>query len=272
MDPKSIQSFAESAKAVTDAVPIYQDAVQPAAKEVGKALQTLAKTVHIALAPVTALVWSYEQIADYVGRRVSEKLKDVPADRIQTPPANVAGPALEAMRFAGQLEELRDMYASLLAASMDSQVASHAHPGFVEIIKQLTTDEAKILRVLSDGQYRPLTNVYVRNASGIGKQLVSRCQGHVDEEAGVIHAELFPSYIDNLSRLGLVEVPPGQHLAAPDAYKRIESDPVIVGQFESVKSEGKFVPELEHCVLRLTDFGKQFVAVCIHAEITALGV
>ena len=49
--------------------PIYQDVVQPAAKEIGQALQTVAKTVHIALAPVSALVWGYDKIKDFVSQK-----------------------------------------------------------------------------------------------------------------------------------------------------------------------------------------------------------
>ena len=51
-------------------VPVYQDVLQPAAQELGKALQTVAKTVHVALAPVSALVWGYDQIKDFVSTKV----------------------------------------------------------------------------------------------------------------------------------------------------------------------------------------------------------
>lgn len=41
---------------------LYKDAVQPAAKEIGKGLATLAKTINVALSPITGFVWGYEQI------------------------------------------------------------------------------------------------------------------------------------------------------------------------------------------------------------------
>ena len=47
----------EAVSDLVKAVPIYQDTLQPAAKELGKALQTVAKSIHLALAPVAALVW-----------------------------------------------------------------------------------------------------------------------------------------------------------------------------------------------------------------------
>lgn len=45
-------------------------------------------------------------------------------------------------------EELRDMFANLLARSMDTATAGNVHPSFVEVIKQLTPDEARILSTM----------------------------------------------------------------------------------------------------------------------------
>ena len=80
-DENKIRDLAEAVKGVVEAVPIYEDALQPAAKEIGTALQTVAKTIHIALAPVSALVWGYDQIKDFVSTKVAEKLKDVPSGK-----------------------------------------------------------------------------------------------------------------------------------------------------------------------------------------------
>jgi hypothetical protein len=55
-DDSKIRDTAEAVKGIVEAVPIYQDAVQPAAKEIGTALQTVAKSIHVVLAPVSALV------------------------------------------------------------------------------------------------------------------------------------------------------------------------------------------------------------------------
>ena len=118
------------------------------------------KTIHIVLAPVRALVWGYEQIKDFVSTKVAEKLKDVPPENIATPKPNITGPALESLKYTGHEEMLRDMYANLLAASMDTRTASRAHPAVVEIIRQLTPDEARFLRLLA--QERPFPLVTVR--------------------------------------------------------------------------------------------------------------
>lgn len=59
--PSDTESNAEGTiKAVTGLVKevsIYQDAIQPVAKETGKALGTVGRAVNAALLPIRALVW-----------------------------------------------------------------------------------------------------------------------------------------------------------------------------------------------------------------------
>lgn len=129
-DESNVQSTASAVKGILEAVPVYQDIAQPAAKEIGVALQTVAKTIHILLAPVSGLVWGYDQIKDFIGTRVAEKLRSVPGDRLRTPEPNIAGPALESLRYTGHNEELRELYASLLATAMDAQTMAHGSSCF----------------------------------------------------------------------------------------------------------------------------------------------
>jgi hypothetical protein len=64
MDGKEslIKGTAEAVEGVLKAVPIYQDLAQPAVRVVGSALEG---AVRVALAPVSLLVWGYEQTKDY---------------------------------------------------------------------------------------------------------------------------------------------------------------------------------------------------------------
>ena len=97
-EDNKIRDVVDAVTGVAKAVPVYQDVVQPAAQELGKALKTVAQTVHVALAPVSALVWGYDQIKDFVATKVADRLKHVPPENIVTPKPNVAGPALDALR------------------------------------------------------------------------------------------------------------------------------------------------------------------------------
>lgn len=145
----------DSATGLVEAIPIYQDLVQPAAKELGTALETVAKTVNLALAPISGVIWGYDTIKDFVATKVAEKLKSVPPENIIRPSPLVAGPALEALKYTGHENTLREMYANLLASALDSSTAGNTHPSSVVIIQQLSASEAQLLNFLSSREEYP---------------------------------------------------------------------------------------------------------------------
>lgn len=244
------------------AVPVYQDAVQPAARELGKGLETVAKAVNMALAPLSLLVWGYEKIRLFVEERVSEKLRDVPPDRIKPPSPHVAGPALEALKYTGHEESLRELYANLLASSIDSATAASAHPGFVDIIKSMSPDEAKMMRLFASQDTRPVIDVNVHLAEKGGYIPFVRSFSLIGEEAGCQYSDLCPSYLDNLARLGLIEIPTMVHLTDSERYKSLE-DHKSIADLKAGLAQTKNSVSCERRVARLTAFGRQFCAVCV---------
>src|SRR5687767_11620318 len=99
---------------ITELVPaIYHDLLQPAAKEAGQQLVVVSKAVGIALAPLSATVWGYDRIRDYLSAKVAAKLATKPAEQIKSPDPVVAGPLIMGMAFASEAPHLREMYANL---------------------------------------------------------------------------------------------------------------------------------------------------------------
>lgn len=238
----------------------YDDALQPVAKETGKALGTFGKTINMALAPLRGMVWSWEQIEGYVSEAVERKIKarKIPETQITSPDPDIAVPALEALRYS----KLRENYANLLATSMDSNVAKKVHPSFVEILKQLTPDEAKILNSMpAIGGYNPLVDLAYTNPNKKGLFVVARHVCTLGSEAKCDCPEMVPLYLDNLYRLGLIEIPETQSLADKSRYDYIK-------QLEFVKTTEKTIPEGSkfEFVLKmfgLTVFGVSFCEACI---------
>jgi hypothetical protein len=262
---KSEDKVSSTIKAVSElvkAVPIYQDAVQPAAKEVGKSLHLVVRAVNAALTPVEGLVWGVERIRDFVRDRVAAKLNNIPPEDVQPPKPHIAVPVIEALRYTGEESDLADLYANLLATSMDKATAYRAHPGFVDMIKNMSSDEARIMRYLALNGVQPLINI---------KRIINH-QGHfitthrhislLGLKAQCAHPPLTANYLDNLVRLGLIEIPQ-RFIIREDLYKEIEDYPEIKSITESIaKIEGSRV-EIEKQTIELTDLGKQFVRVCV---------
>jgi Abortive infection alpha len=216
-DDNKIRDAADAIKGIAEAVPIYQDVVQPAAKEVGTALETISKSIHIALAPVSALIWGYDRIKDYLNQTLTEKLKNLPVENVVSPNPVVAGPIVEALRFAAHESSLRELYANLLATSMDVKTSHEAHPAFIEAIRQITPDEAHLFKHLTAGIVldSSLLSRTFPLVSGVvyfhGKQAATLLSpfshfSRIPSKSICKHPSLLPGYIDNLCRLGLMEL------------------------------------------------------------------
>ena len=122
---------------VVKAIPVYQDIAQPAAKEVGKNLLVVSKTISMALAPLKMLVWGYERVEAYLTKRVTEKSSSLSEEKIVTPEPKIVGPAVEALRYLGGDEDinLREMYASLIANAMNLEKQDFVHPAYINVKK-----------------------------------------------------------------------------------------------------------------------------------------
>lgn len=266
-DESQVRDVVDAVTGLVKEVPVYQDVVQPAAQEIGKGLQTLAKTVHIALAPFSIMVWGYDQIKDFVSTKVADRLKNVPQEDIVAPKPSVAGPALEALRFAGAEPGLSDMYANLLASAMDKSTANGAHPAFVEIIKQLTPDEAKIVALFLQDRAFPLIDVrwdYKPNDNGnTGGVVVLRNFSMFGVEAGVQFPEQTPAYIDNICRLGLAAVPGMYKYTVPGVYDQLEKSEGVLTLMRAIELHPERKAVIEQKGLMVTDLGKQFARVCV---------
>lgn len=143
MNNQSTKSLIEGASQVIPKA--YDDLLHPAAIQLGTGLETVAKTLNIVLSPLEALVWGHDRIRDHLRSEIPKKLIARNAIKVVTPKPSVAVPALEALRYLGDENDLRDMFTNLLTSATNEETCELVHPAFVETIKQLSTEEAFIL-------------------------------------------------------------------------------------------------------------------------------
>lgn len=191
----------------------------------------------------------------------------MPPECIATPKPNVAGPALEALRYTGHEESLREMYANLLAASMDTRTAQGAHPAFVEIIKQLTPDEARLLRYFAVPRPLPLINVRreykVHTDTERGGYDLLTNFSLLGWEAGCDYPDETPTYLNNLCRLGLAEIPTMYEYTTPNVYDALENNPKVQAFKTALEPNDKFRIDISRGGLRITDLGRLFCNTCV---------
>lgn len=256
-DVNPIKDTADAIKGTIDSE-VGKAALLPVAQQTGKALGTVGEAVNAALVPLRGFVWGMKKIEVWVKTTLEEKLKNVPHDRIITPAANVAGPIVEAMRFVGEQPELREMYANLLATSMDSDTAQNAHPAFVEVIRQITPDEARIVALLGlQGMAGVLTVESVLTSEFDVHSELTRIAGIECEVP-----QLARSYIDNLKRLGIVEA---SDLFEADSYYTPDMPPAITAFLQRLDNDGQGASYTLYDIA-LTALGDLFYSACVDSR------
>lgn len=229
-------------------------ALGPAADEVGRGLTVVAKAVNVVLKPLAGIVWGFEKTQEFIEKKLAQKLEGVPIKNIQTPPAYIAVPTLEALRYTGSIEELRELFANLLATSMNSEESSKAHPAFVEIIRQLSIDEVRLISLFTSCRHYPvlIEASYDENDLHSSYEKLYPKFNQLCLDAGVSQINYARTYLDNLQRLKLVEIRQSGYDELIDTKDRLyEVTPIYA------------LKESRYEVLYVTDLGRQLISACI---------
>jgi len=151
---------------------------------------------------------------------------------------------------------LRERGAELLARSADVDYQEPAHPAFGRILEELAPDEARLLRLLSTAGAQPSVDVRESRPLGIASGLIEGGLTMVGTEAGCRWVDRVPSYLNNLSRLGLIWFS-REPLEDPLRYQVLEAQP------EVLRAMGHGRSKTIRRSIRLTPFGEDFCEVCL---------
>lgn len=210
-----------------------------------------------------------QELLDMLYQMIMDNLKNVPAENIVAPKARIAVPVLQNASITEE-QEIRDMYANLLASSMNKVVKDGVHPGFVEIIKQLCPDEAKILRYMST--HIPVPTITLRyvnedeSGMSVGFIDVIKSFSDIGEKIGCEKPLNINTYFNNLERLGLIkDYNDGRELTNKNLYEPLKQHAYIIEHSNEplVQSRGFTKTRIKESFVELTDYGKSFCEVCI---------
>lgn len=232
----------------------YDDVAHPAAQATGQVISFVPRTIKLWLGKWEKWILNGEHSIKETELLLAEKLKHIHEDKIVEPEPYVAVPALQQLSYSFDSEELRELYANLLASSMNTDTKFDVHPAFVDIIKQLTPDEAKLLRYFSKQEVIPAVSVHLKSSSGSGYTILERIR--VIVPTGVLFVpQNVELYVENLIRLKLLDIPAGVHYTTESLYATLENTANYTGT-------GKDKIEFERMVINVTSFGKQFIKIC----------
>ncbi len=262
LQPDTLNAAINAGEKVLQNTPIYQDAIQPVAKEVGRALGTVGKTINMALAPLSGMIWCYEKIADHLTTSLENKFKtkNIPLQNIITPDPAIAGPLVQNFQFIAEKPALREMYTNLLATAMNKDTASIAHPSYTEIIKQLTPDEAKIIKHSIPRLMYPIINISKIHPNN-NVELIKNNVISLSFEAKCTFPQYGDVYITNLQRFGLTIITFEKWYNTEDKYNKIKNIPYVRQLISSVNTN-PFKAEIQKGIFYLSPLGMQFKKAC----------
>jgi hypothetical protein len=218
---------------------------------------------------------------------MAERLADVPQEDIVSPLPSVAGPTMLGLGFSLDEPDLKAMYLNLLAAASDQRVQDQAHPSFAEIIKQVSASEAEALAITLKSGLLPLVEIRLNteppppgveqqspaamllagiNPSPHGFSVLATnvLDWHTDNKQ--VAAPFRGLHIANWVRLGLVTVDLTTFITHEDAYKWVETTPLMVEAREQYDTAENKRVIFQKGMLKVTEFGKAFERVVISAE------
>jgi hypothetical protein len=157
-----VQNLAEAIAKQVPVRDVYEDGLSKPTKQTGELLTDIVKTLRLALFPVQAL----SALQDRYSKFIDRSIRQVPEQQ-RTPPApQILGPVMEAIRYEPADTPIDEMFSELLSRAMDNERVNEAHPAYPFLIRQLSSDEARILAALFGRTYdRVHTSDYDRNTN-----------------------------------------------------------------------------------------------------------
>lgn len=257
---------------VPDVIKSASEAVQANIPETAKQTDGVLLTVvgffnHVVLYPVRKANLNFKYKLEEFEKDLQEKTKDTPDENLQIPPTSIAGPVLEALRYTYDEEGLREMYENLLASAMDNRTASHAHPAFVDAIRQMSSLDAKVISLVAQkGQFRCAEIVFV--IKGTGKIYAYGMPNYFLPEMLDLGSPFdISASITNLERLGLINIY-NNGLANTD-YNELKEHLYVQERKKLFDIYGEEIElELQEQAISINDYGHQFVKICLREEAT----
>lgn len=207
---------------------------------------------------------------------IAQKIVSIPEENLKEPPLSIVGPALEASKYYIEEGDLREMFAKLIASSMDDSKTTIIHTSYVEIIKQLTPLDGENLKLILQNN---------------GEELISRLS-IIYSSGGykIVHSNLFlanpncsdqkvlSASLDNLYRLGLVTLDYTRYRNIDNIYDQFKETEEYKDTKNKIDSQNQRIennelssevfptlsgPEIGMGLVAITSFGENFCATCL---------
>lgn len=238
---------------------VYDDGAKPLVKETGVSLSLIPKAINAALVPLRKWIVEREYSLKETEKLLEKKLKNIDAKDIVEPEYYIAVPALQAISYSMNNEVLRNMYANLLANSMNVKTKENVHPSFVDIIKQMSPNDAKIYNEIYESSIKPVVDlsISIDNKKGQHEHLYNITW------ISSFDYEIVSVCISNLLRMGLIDIDSGTSYVNDQNYDIVRNNPEYIKYDEKYRNIPNVKIHEDKHFIKITALGKLFYNICV---------
>ena len=128
---------------------VYKDLLQPSFKQIGEGLESVVKTSRFIIAPFEYLGNLHDKYLNFL-KKVSDRVIN---DELVEVHPKITGTIFENIKYLEEENILFNMFVELLVNAISKKNTSKAHPAFVQIINQLSPDEALMIYHFKHNSY-----------------------------------------------------------------------------------------------------------------------
>lgn len=238
---------------------VYDDLVHTSAKETGKHFSRIFRYLNALFLKPDLWALQREKNYELTEALLNNKIKNISDDKLTYADSYISIPALQALSYSIDNEELRNLYANLLARSVNIDEKVHVHPAFVEIIKQMSPIDAIVFKeIMNTAREIPIIHIYKYNSPGTNITGSRPYKKNLNKLMCCGYAQSRVS-LDNLQRLMLIVIPDNVPVSDRNDYDPIRQTSLYKNCAEELGNS----LDAELTSIEVTELAQSFYDVCV---------
>lgn len=193
-------------------------------------------------------------------KELEKKVEDIPEEKRLEPNIHTVCTALDSMRYCVEEPELRDMFSTLIANSMNMDTYESVHPSYGEIIRQLTAYDANVILWMKNQKAIPTVRFRVQMKDK--NEYIQLPTIYL--EYGFDSMEMLQVSLENLSRLKIIDLNLETSFSDGKLYEDVKRTNNYLDDKKDIESQIKEKQELNEIYgsIDITQFGRKFIEAC----------
>lgn len=255
----------KAAEALMSLLPnIYNDIAHPGLATLGKAVGDVLRFCAL---PFTAMGTIADGANTNLQTRLAEyakKLEKIPEEKVIEVHPQIGVPVFQKLSYTTN-QDIANLFINLLATASNIDTADLAHPGFENVVSQLSPDEAKIIQYLRGHDDIQYCEWKAYAAKGEGYNTLLPYSTLIPVRVKLDFPQNVHAYYANLVRLGIL-------VDRVDVYRVSNAEYDEIKRVYDFDSINKFVPDLYKSLdlhksyYAVTEFGRMFINACTSNE------